>query len=186
MESLCYVPNIKIEVFEEIENPLSPKEYEKVVELEAQPNPTPKSSRNAKKKRDRSKWRAINPPKNRPICRYCGKEQQDAYRLKQHELSVHIDISELTPDQIFVCDLCAGSFKTKYLLSSHFIRAHTPKTKTFPCPTCGKVLAHKTALYMHERVHVKSINICKYCSKCFNRKSLLKSHIEITHLRTKT
>lgn len=175
-----YVPNIKIEPFEEIENPLSPRESDKDVELEDTPKPKPKPNPNSKKKR--AKWTR----KNKPICGYCGKEQQDAHRLRQHELSIHIDISELTPDQIFVCDLCGRLFKTKSLIRSHFIRAHTPKTETFPCPTCGKVLAHKKSLYMHERVHVKSTNICQYCSKSFNRKSLLRSHIEITHLRMKT
>lgn len=178
-ELLHYVPKIKIEPLEEIENPLSPSGSVEVVELKAQPKPRTQE----KKKRI---WRGRWAPKNRPICRFCGKEQQDAFRMRQHELSIHIDISELTPDQIYVCDMCGRLFKTKTSISSHFIRAHTPKTETFPCPTCGKVLAHQTALYMHERVHVKTTNICQYCSKSFNRKSLLKSHIEITHLRTKT
>lgn len=119
----------------------------------------------------------------RPICGFCGKEQESEYRLKQHELIAHTPISQLSPDEVFVCDLCARIFKTKQSMRNHFIRAHTPKTEKFPCHICGKVLPHQKALYAHERVHVKAEVICQYCSKSFSRKVLLSSHIAIVHLK---
>lgn len=119
----------------------------------------------------------------RPMCGYCGKEQESEYRLKQHELISHTPLNQLSADEVFVCDLCARIFKTKQSMRNHFIRAHTPKTEKFPCHICGKVLPHQKALYAHERVHVKAEVVCQYCSKTFSRKVLLSSHIAIVHLK---
>lgn len=122
----------------------------------------------------------------RPICGYCGKEQESEYRLRQHELLSHTSLHQLSPDEVFVCDLCSRVFKTKQSMRNHFIRAHTPKTEVYPCSVCGKVLPHQKALYAHERVHIKSEVSCQYCSKVFNRKVLLNSHIAIVHLKKRT
>lgn len=119
----------------------------------------------------------------RPICGYCGKEQESYYRLRQHELLSHTSISQLSSEDRLVCDLCAKIFKTKQSMRDHFIRAHTPKTEKFPCSICGKVLAHQIALYAHERVHAKKEVCCQYCFKVFDRKVLLSSHIAIVHLK---
>lgn len=124
-----------------------------------------------------------NKNRYRPICGFCGKEQDSEYRLRQHELLSHTPLNMLSPDEVFVCDLCARIFKTKQSMRNHFIRSHTPTTEKFPCSICGKVLAHQKALYAHERVHIKSEVICQYCSKTFNRKVLLSSHIAIVHLK---
>lgn len=136
-----------------------------------------KSKLKAKVKKEKNKIRY------RPMCGYCGKEQESEYRLRQHELLSHTPLSTLSPDEVFVCDLCARIFKTKQSMRNHFIRAHTPKTEKFPCSICGKVLTHQKALYAHERVHVKTEVVCQYCSKTFNRKVLLSSHIAIVHLK---
>lgn len=117
------------------------------------------------------------------MCGFCGKEQESEYRLRQHELLSHTPMNQLSPDEVFVCDLCARIFKTKQSMRNHFIRAHTPKTEKFPCSICGKVLPHQKALYAHERVHIKTEATCQYCSKTFSRKVLLSSHIAIVHLK---
>lgn len=124
-----------------------------------------------------------NNARYRPMCTFCGKEQESEYRLIQHELLAHTPLSQMSPDDVFVCDLCARIFKTKQSMRNHFIRAHTPSTEKFPCSVCGKVLAHLKALYAHERVHVKSEVTCQYCAKTFDRKVLLSSHIAIVHLK---
>lgn len=124
-----------------------------------------------------------NKSRYRPMCGYCGKEQESEYRLRQHELLSHTPLNQLSPDEVFVCDLCARIFKTKQSMRNHFIRAHTPKTEKFPCSICGKVLPHQKALYAHERVHIKVEATCQYCSKTFSRKVLLSSHIAIVHLK---
>lgn len=124
-----------------------------------------------------------NAKRYRPICGFCGKEQESEYRLKQHELLSHTPINALSPDEVFVCDLCARIFKTKASMRNHFIRAHTPKNDVFPCHICGKVLPHQKALYAHERVHIKTEVTCQYCAKTFSRKVLLSSHIAIVHLK---
>lgn len=123
------------------------------------------------------------PQRYRPICGYCGKEQESEYRLKQHELLSHTPLDQISPDEVFVCDFCARIFKTKQSLRNHFIRAHTPSGEKFPCHVCGKVLPHQKALYAHERVHIKTEVLCQYCSKSFSRKVLLNSHIAIVHLK---
>lgn len=119
----------------------------------------------------------------RPICGYCGKEQESEYRLRQHELLSHTSITQLSPSEIIVCDFCGRKFKTKQSLRNHFVRAHTPKSEVFPCSICGKVLPHLKALYAHERVHIKTEATCQYCSKTFSRRVLLSSHIAIVHLK---
>lgn len=119
----------------------------------------------------------------KPICGFCGKEQESEHKLRQHELLSHTSLSELSPNEVFICDLCNRIFKTKQSLRNHFVRSHTPKTEVFPCSICGKVLQHLKALYAHERIHVKTIETCQYCSKTFNRRVLLSSHIAIVHLK---
>lgn len=130
-----------------------------------------------KSKKERNKRRY------RPICGFCGKEQESEYRLRQHELLSHTPLNQLSPNEVFVCDLCARIFKTKQSMRNHFIRAHTPRTEKFPCSICGKVLPHQKALYAHERVHIKVEATCQYCLKTFSRKVLLSSHIAIVHLK---
>jgi C2H2-type zinc finger len=75
----------------------------------------------------------------KPICGYCGKEQESDYRLKQHELLSHTPLNQLSPSEVFTCDKCSREFKTKQSIRNHFIRAHTPKSEVFPCSICGKV-----------------------------------------------
>ena len=75
----------------------------------------------------------------KPICGFCGKEQESEYRLKQHELLSHTPLSQLPPNEVFTCDKCGRHFKTKQSIRNHFIRAHTPKNEVFPCSICGKV-----------------------------------------------
>lgn len=126
-------------------------------------------------------------PKNksryRPICGFCGKTQESEYRLRQHELIAHTSLSQLQPEEQFHCDICSRPFKTKQSIRNHFTVAHTSRNEVFPCSICGKVLPHQKALYAHERVHVKSEATCQYCSKTFERKVLLSSHIAVVHLK---
>lgn len=75
----------------------------------------------------------------KPICGYCGKEQESEYRLKQHELLSHTPLNQLSSDELFVCDRCDRKFKTKQSIRNHFIRAHTPKSEVSCCSICGKV-----------------------------------------------
>jgi uncharacterized Zn-finger protein len=51
------------------------------------------------------------------------------------------------------------------------------------CPFCGKVFRGKWFLDRHVRIHTGAKPyICNYCSKGFNQKNSLKSHIVGQHL----
>lgn len=168
IEPICYT-GYKDEV---VSADLSVMKMPEIKRSSAKPKPKPK------KEKLKSRYR--------PMCGYCGKKQESEYRLRQHELLSHTSLNQLSPDEVFVCDLCSRIFKTKQSLRNHFIRAHTPKTEVYPCSVCGKVLPHQKALYAHERIHNKSEESCQYCSKVFSRKVLLSSHIAIVHLKKRT
>ncbi|CRK88844.1 CLUMA_CG002652, isoform A [Clunio marinus] len=106
-------------------------------------------------------------------------KQNQSRQTRQHEL--HTSVKKLSVGKIFICDLCADIFKSKQSFRNHFNRSHTLKSEVFPCSICGKILPHQKALYAHERIHVKSEVCCQYCSKIFDRKVLLSSHIAIVH-----
>jgi len=91
------------------------------------------------------------------------------------------------------CDFCHIKVNINYL-KYHIINFHTgfkppkrqpikkfiPKTKTFQCKICSKILSTKSILKRHISEHNKTIK-CKFCDKMFGNQSRLKDHIKDIH-----
>jgi len=87
------------------------------------------------------------------------------------------------------CDFCDIKVNVRNL-KGHILNYHTgikqpskkyiPKTKSFTCPMCFKVLSTKHCLKRHISDHNKTIK-CKFCEKLFGTQSRLKVHIREYH-----
>ncbi|XP_065940661.1 zinc finger protein 236 isoform X3 [Magallana gigas] len=88
--------------------------------------------------------------------------------------------------QIINCTVCDKTFSTTYGHKMHMERFH-PETltkkskKKYPkCKTCGKQMASKYALSIHEIKHTKAKYFkCKQCGAQFGYKHVLNSHMEV-------
>lgn len=88
--------------------------------------------------------------------------------------------------EIINCTVCDKTFSTKYGHKMHMERFH-PETlskksqKKYPkCNTCGKQMASKYALSIHEIKHTGAKYFkCKKCGTQFGYKHVLKSHMEV-------
>jgi len=90
------------------------------------------------------------------------------------------------------CDFCFKKVNTSKL-KEHIINFHTgikqptkkyiPKTKSFQCPICFRILTTKFSLKCHIGEHNKSIK-CKFCEKLFGNHSRLKAHVRNYHEKT--
>lgn len=88
--------------------------------------------------------------------------------------------------QIINCTVCDKTFSTTYGHKMHMERFH-PETltkkskKKYPkCKTCGKQMASKYALSIHEIKHTKAKYYkCKQCGTQFGYKHVLNSHMEV-------
>lgn len=83
----------------------------------------------------------------------------------------------------FYCDICSRSFRTNSHLSNHN-RIHS-SNHIFICQKCGKEFKALYRLKIHCRTHVPSKQTgirpygCPICSKAFNEKGNLITHIRI-------
>lgn len=66
---------------------------------------------------------------------------------------------------------------------SAVVNTGTAEGREHVCPFCGKIFKGKWFLNRHVRIHTGAKPyICNYCSKGFNQKNSLKSHIVGKHL----
>ncbi|XP_041432509.1 oocyte zinc finger protein XlCOF29 isoform X3 [Xenopus laevis] len=84
----------------------------------------------------------------------------------------------LTLKEVFDCNKCHKSFKSKGALVRHQ-KTHTG-VKPFSCSQCGKCFAQSSDLTVHERTHTgEKPFACPECGKCFGRHSHLKVHQKV-------
>jgi len=87
------------------------------------------------------------------------------------------------------CDFCFKKLSVNKL-KEHIQKFHTgikqprrkyiPKTETFQCQICSKILSTKSILERHVSEHNKTIK-CKFCEKLFGNQSRLKDHVKNYH-----
>jgi uncharacterized Zn-finger protein len=115
-------------------------------------------------------------------CKECGIWMKSA-SIYRHVKRIHQKLRR------FACDFCGKSFFTKNEILAHFFKCHNekgnmvdPRNEPTPCPECGKVVAKQSIRTHIKFVHrKKTICICDFCGKEFDRKICLIRHIA-THI----
>ena len=114
-------------------------------------------------------------------CDMCGKFFATKATLERHISDTHIQ----TNDEI-KCDVCGKSLKSSFSLKRHVAVIHN-KIKPYKCDKCDMTFGLKNPLDVHKsRIHesgkvAKSSVNCIHCSKSFDWKRSLKSHIRMNH-----
>ena len=103
--------------------------------------------------------------------------------INQSDLVKHSQAHEKDSSS-FKCNIgdCGKEFKYKKNLNVHIKKHNNPLP--FLCSHCGKTLSSQHTLDDHiSKVHegIKSVFMCKFCSKCFNVKSNLSRHMRTCH-----
>lgn len=86
-------------------------------------------------------------------CHLCGK-QFHVFRTLTTHLNEHY--------ANYICDVCGKSFLNSKRLKVH---NRTHESGTFPCSKCGKILKTKTSQANHMESHSKRVIRCQICSK---------------------
>lgn len=86
---------------------------------------------------------------------------------------------------VFKCDLCNITYKTRVAFEKHVQMKHGPDAVKFVCSQCGKQFKEKQILKNHLKVHLpdelKLKYPCSYCSKKFVNSHCLKIHVARIH-----
>lgn len=111
-------------------------------------------------------------PKEKFICRVCGKMLSTKGNLDVHE-KIHVD---LDPSDYIKCTVCGKPFKSRRFMLEHRKLVHD-KSKMFSCPSCQHVSTCKGAFNIHfKSVHLKLKDFhCPDCGMGFCSNSQLVS-----------
>ena len=112
------------------------------------------------------------------ICHFCGKQFPNLSRLRDHLVSIHLDVCSVQ------CELCGKVFRNKGNLSKHKGRFHDQKR--YNCSQCLATFKSSSGLKKHEiTIHIGERNYkCEYCSKLFKTIAQLKLH-HVVHTKIK-
>ncbi|XP_069562679.1 uncharacterized protein [Brachyistius frenatus] len=90
----------------------------------------------------------------------------------------NIDCKTHTRTNIFKCDMCEKTFKSKSKLTRH-LRIHTG-VKPYSCNFCGKRFNQTSPLKVHKRIHTgEKPYPCSTCGNRFRDVSILTRHMRI-------
>lgn len=141
-------------------------------------------------------------------CTKCGKKLSSSRSLKRHIKTIHVDQPKKSTlncpdcDEIFTerselikhksvhrkiieCDVCAKTFKTRFLLKSHYVQHKNEKP--YLCEICSRPFARMATLQKHRFTHVtEKTFICEECGKAFSANFLLKQHVHQYHTNNTT
>ena len=110
-------------------------------------------------------------------CQICkGPSYKNEGNLKRHIKSTH-DKS----DEVFKCDRCDKTLKSKSGLNNHNESAHS--NQKFDCDTCDKTFGKKQLLEYHfknEHFNPQEYR-CDICDKAYCTIRALKEHITLAH-----
>lgn len=119
--------------------------------------------------------------KRKFICHYCRKEYPRKNELHDHILG-HMNLKP------YSCDICGAQFRIRGRFREHIVQKHLETTlndKTFPCSFCSKMCISLKAKRSHEYRHKNSgLFQCAYCSKTYQYKVNLMTHIQNFHFKT--
>lgn len=145
---------------------------------------------------------------NKYDCPQCGKNLSSSRSLKRHVKTFHVDKQKerviscqecrmvfLTRDEYvkhksvhkktYVCDVCEKSFRTRFLLKSHYVQ-HLNE-KPYLCEVCSRPFARSATLRKHRYTHLsEKTAVCETCGKAFTANFLLKQHIHQYHTNNTT
>lgn len=79
-----------------------------------------------------------------------------------------------------VCDVCARTFKNKYILEEHR-KLHAIEQPKLKCDMCGALLKTESSLRAHVRRHGDTEHACKICGKIAPNRSALGNHMRYVH-----
>ncbi|CAG7719500.1 unnamed protein product [Allacma fusca] len=111
-------------------------------------------------------------------CMICPKK----FRFKS-QLNRHVKIH--TGDRPHSCDVCGGTFASRWHLSRHQM-THLVEQKVFFCDLCLTAFSRKKNFELHSKVHAKQKPFkCGECPACFKVKDELVLHMQV-HAGRKT
>jgi len=134
-------------------------------------------------------------------CPRCGIEAQDATALARH-LKRHKDIyscdkcdasfarfTELAAHQRalhpkrHICEECGKAYQREAHLREHTRRVHAEGLHMCTRPDCGQVFSTASSLQVHMRARHLGLRpfTCKWCSKTFAYRHVLRRHCEMVH-----
>lgn len=104
------------------------------------------------------------------LCAACGECFADYEQLTLHHCSQSYK-------QIFSCDTCGKSFRSRISLSSH-VKVHLKKQ--FTCEICDKSFTTHSHLITHMRTHTGTKPYsCDQCGKSFSQRGTLVRHMVV-------
>lgn len=80
-----------------------------------------------------------------------------------------------------VCDVCAKTFKNKYILEQHRKLHSVDDMPKLKCHICGALLKNEGSLRAHIRRHGDTETACKLCGKVAPNRSALGNHMRYVH-----
>ena len=152
------------------------------------------------------------------VCNVCQEEFKSKYDLNNHKLIVHEGAQPLMCPQCpmafarsinlgnhirnvhtekkFGCNKCGSKFKTKGILKTHVIRAHTDGEVTWKCAHCSETFETRSKRMKHvTEIHPEKLRklrlttnydtverVCPHCNETFKNKYFMKKHISAFHL----
>lgn len=81
-----------------------------------------------------------------------------------------------------VCDVCAKTFKNKYILKKHRETHDVTSSKPrLECNQCGALLKTEISLRSHILRHSDTVHTCNLCGKTCPNRFALSGHIRYVH-----
>lgn len=105
---------------------------------------------------------------SKPQCNLCGVQMSHVSNVKRHMQRYH------HPSLEHACEECTCRFNTEAKLQSHVLKTHT-----FPRMVPKKLTKGETSI--DPAIH--DSNLCDFCGKDFENRSLLERHLTIVHKR---
>ena len=120
-------------------------------------------------------------------CSHCGKKFANKKSCREHEVTVHEDLSNV--EFYFKCDFCPKMFSNKSIRDNH-LTSHTGERK-YQCQFCpqrfktaGNLTAHLASCHETEETGVEKKFKCQYCPKTFRFPAQISQH-ERSHTKEK-
>lgn len=122
------------------------------------------------------------------LCDLCGKKFFEKKSVKRHVLMLHAKVKRSkkmtqVPKRNVKCNFCDMIFVDQKSVNAHILGKHTYKAP-FKCKECGKTFTKESNYKAHERSHAEDTFVCNICSKEFNFKPYLQTHLKNIHGRT--
>lgn len=80
-----------------------------------------------------------------------------------------------------VCEVCARTFKNKYILEMHRKLHYMEESPRLKCGLCQASLKNESSLRAHMRRHADTEHACKLCGKVAPNRSALGNHMRYVH-----